>query len=309
MSPRTPRNTAASVKQRLLNLAVARGEDFNFLLTRYAVERLLYRLDRSAYGGQFVLKGAMLFHLKSGTLPHRPTRDVDFLGRGDPTPVRLKGVFREICAAPVVDDGLVFNAQSVRAERIQEAQEYEGVRMKVEARMGSARISVQVDVGFGDALTPRPRRERLATLLDFPAPRLWICPWETVIAEKFQVLVELGMANSRLRDFFDLHYLAATQRFDGATLAKAIQATFARRRTPLPSGLPTGLSPAFGADAVKQTQWRAFVGRLRLDTGKGSLGQVLEDLRAFLMPPVEALSQKQPFRMTWPPRGPWRKTG
>jgi len=308
MSARPPRNAAASIKQRLLNLAMSRGEDFNFLLTRYAVERWLYRLDQSAYGDQFVLKGAMLFHLRSGTLPHRPTRDVDFLGRGDPTPARLETVFREICTVPVVDDGLAFKEQSVRAERIQEEQEYEGVRMRVEARMGSARIPVQVDVGFGDALTPPPTRERLATLLDFPAPRLLICPWETVIAEKFQALVELGMANSRMRDFFDLQYLATTQRFDGATLATAIQATFTRRRTPLPVEIPVGLSPAFGADPIKQMQWRAFVGRLRLDTEQRSLGEVLEGLRAFLMPPVEALTRAQPFRMQWPPRGPWQKT-
>ncbi|MBI3021968.1 MAG: nucleotidyl transferase AbiEii/AbiGii toxin family protein [Candidatus Omnitrophica bacterium] len=305
MSARQPRNTAASVKQRLLNLAMERGEDFNFLLTRFAVERLLYRLDQSSYGNQFVLKGAMLFHLRSGTLPHRPTRDVDFLGRGDPTPTRLERVFRGICRVQVADDGLIFDEQSVRAERIREEQEYEGVRIKVKGRMGSARIPVQIDVGFGDALTPPPKREPLATLLDFPAPCLLICPWETVIAEKFQTLVDRGMANSRMRDFFDLHYFAATLSFDGATCAAAIQATFKRRRTPLPVEVPAGLSPAFGADPLKQTQWRAFIGRLRLGTEKRSLGWVLEGLRAFLMPPVEALTQKQPFQMTWSPRGPW----
>jgi hypothetical protein len=229
MSARPPRDAAASVKQRLLNLATQRGEDFNFLLTRYAVERLLYRLAQSAYDSQFVLKGAMLFHLRSGTLPHRPTRDVDFLGRGSPTPARLKQMFRELCTAQVVDDGLVFNKHSVRAEPIREEQDYEGVRLQLEARMGSARLPVQVDVGFGDALTPPPKREHLATLLDFPAPYLLICPWETVIAEKFQALVDLGMANSRMRDFFDLHYLATTLHLDGSTLATAIQATFTRR--------------------------------------------------------------------------------
>jgi len=306
MSSRPPRNAAASIKQRLLNLAMARGEDFNFLLTRYAVERLLYRLDQSGYGGQFVLKGAMLFHLTSGTLPHRPTRDVDFLGRGDPTPTRLERVFREISRVQVADDGLVFDEQSVWAERIREEQEYEGVRVKVKGRMGSARIPVQVDVGFGDALTPAPRRERLTTLLDLPAPYLLICPWETVIAEKFQTLVDRGMANSRMRDFFDLHYFAATLSFDGATFAAAIQATFKRRRTPLPAEIPVGLSPAFGADNLKQTQWQAFVGRLRLNTKQRALSDVLEGLRSFLMPPLEALTHKRPFQMTWPPGGPWR---
>lgn len=306
MSARPPRNAAASVKQRLFNLATQGKEDFNFLLTRYAVERLLYRLDQSAYRNQFVLKGAMLFHLKAGTLPHRPTRDVDFLGRGDPTPARLEKVFQEICRVPVVDDGLAFDEHSVRAERIREEQEYEGVRTKVTGRMGSARIPVQIDVGFGDALTPLPKREALATLLDFPAPRLLICPWETVIAEKFQTLVDRGMANSRMRDFFDLHYFAATLSFEGATFTAAIQATFERRRTPLPAKVPVGLSPAFGTDPAKQTQWRAFVGRLRLDPKKRSLGEVIEGLRVFLMPPVEALTQKRPFQMMWPPGGPWQ---
>ena len=306
MSAQQPRNAAVSVKQRLFNLARQRSEDFNFLLTRYAVERLLYRLDQSAYKDRFVLKGALLFHLKAGTLPYRPTRDVDFLGRGDPTPARLENIFRELCAAPVVDDGLVFDKQSVRAERILEEEEYEGVRVKLKARMGSARLPVQVDVGFGDALTPPPRRERLVTLLDFPAPCLLICPWETVIAEKFQTLVDRGMANSRMRDFFDLHYFAITLSFEGTTFASAIQATFTRRRTPVPVEIPVGLSPAFGEDSVKQTQWRAFMGRIRLDAGKRSFGEVLDGLRTFLMPPVEALTQQQPFQRTWPPGGPWQ---
>lgn len=191
MSPREIRDVAASAKQRLLNLARERGEDFNFLPTRYGVERLLYRLDRSKHAEEFVLKGAMLFHMGPDPLPHRATRDVDLLGKGPPEPARLV-----------------------------EEQEYEGVRMQLQARMGSARVPVQVDVGFGDALTPPPKRQPQAVLLDFPAPRLLTCPWETVIAEKFEALVDLGMANSRMKDLFDLTYLSATLALDGAVLGK-----------------------------------------------------------------------------------------
>jgi hypothetical protein len=308
VSQRQPRNTAASVKQRLFNLARERGEDFNFLLTRYAVERLLYRIDQSKHANGFILKGAMLFHLGATPLPHRPTRDVDLLGKGSPDLARLKEIFRVLCGVKVADDGLVFDERTVRVDRIRDEEEYEGVRVRLEARMESARIPVQVDVGFGDALTPAPRKERLSALLDFPAPTLLVCPWETVIAEKFQAIVDLGMANSRMKDFFDLRYLSMTMTLDGATLSRAIRATFARRKTPPPTEVPTGLSPSFATDPVKQTQWRAFHRRLRLDGGK-SLDDTLEALRAFLMPPVEAWGHRKPFRGTWRPGGPWRSDG
>ena len=252
MKPRKPRDTAASVKQRLLNLARERGEEFNFLLTRYTVERLLYRLAQSNYADKFVLKGAMLFHLRSVRLPHRPTRDLDLLGYGSPNVNRLEQVFREFCSVHVVDDGMVFVEHSVRAERIRDEEHYEGVRLHLEARMGSARIPVRVDVGFGDALTPSPKREKLATLLDLPAPSMLVCPWETVIAEKFQALVDLGMANSRMKDFFDLRQMADTLTIAGATLARAFEATFERRRTPLPASVPAGLSKR-----VRRELWEA----------------------------------------------------
>jgi len=197
------RNTAASVKQRLLNLSKERHEDFNFLLTRFAAERFLYRLHRSRHARAFVLKGAMLFHLRAGRLPHRTTRDVDLTARGSPDLESQTASFQEICAVRVVRDGLLFLDESVRVDRIQAEEEYQGVRVHLEARLGSARIPLQVDVAFGDVLTPPPRRVRLKTLLEFPAPILFVCPWETVVAEKLQALVELGMANSRMKDFFD----------------------------------------------------------------------------------------------------------
>jgi hypothetical protein len=191
----------------------------------------------------------------------------------------------------------------VKSQRIKEDDEYQGVRLHLEARMGAARLALQIDVGFGDTITPSPARERLLTLLDFPAPTILVCPWETVIAEKFQAIMELGMDNSRMKDFFDIDYLSKTQPFAGPVLAHAIQATSARRKTPLPDRLPVGLAPGFGEDAVKRTQWRAFTRRLQVDALP--LREVLVCLRAFLLPPVTATLQGHEFTKRWPPGGPW----
>jgi predicted nucleotidyltransferase component of viral defense system len=297
--------TAASVKQRLLNLAKERREDFNFLLTRFAVERFLYRLHRSRHAKAFVLKGAMLFHLRTGRMPHRTTRDVDFTARGSPDLRIQVEKFREICAVRVARDGLLFLDETVRAERIQAEDEYQGVRVHLEARMGSARIPLQVDVAFGDVLTPPPRRVRLKTLLEFPSPTLFVCPWETVIAEKFQALVELGMANSRMKDYFDLYHLANTSSVDGALLTRAIRATFRRRRTPVPRELPTGLSPAFSSEPLKQAQWRAFARRPSGGLAPESLEEILSRLREFLLPPMEPSLAGRSLKKKWRPGGPW----
>ncbi len=302
------KNTAASVKQRLLNLSRARGEEFNLLLVRFGIERLLYRLGRSEHASEFVLKGAMLFHLWTAA-PHRPTRDVDLLGRGTPDLERLEQVFRAVCAVTVEDDGLDFAPDSVAAERIKDDADYEGVRVMLDARLGSARIRLQIDVGFGDAVVPPPEPAEFPVLLDQPAPRLRVYRRETVVAEKLQALVDLGLANSRMKDFFDLRFLAATFDFAGPELARAIEATFARRNTPVPRDVPTGLTDEFAADATKQTQWRAFLRRSGLDRGDLELAAVVGGLRDFLLPPLEALAAGTPFELDWPAGGPWRREG
>jgi hypothetical protein len=197
------KDVAASVRQRLLNLSRERGEDFQLTLIYYALERLLYRLSRSAARERFVLKGAMLFSVWSGA-PHRATRDLDLLGKGPNDVGVLVKDFQEICWTPVEDDGLKFLAESVTGEEIRDGKEYEGVRLSFEARLGVARIPIQVDIGFGDVVLPKPVSLEYPTLLDFPAPRLLAYPRETVIAERFQSMVELGIANSRTKDFFDL---------------------------------------------------------------------------------------------------------
>jgi Nucleotidyl transferase AbiEii toxin, Type IV TA system len=245
---------AASVRQRLLNIARDRQEDFQLVLSRFALERLLFRLSRSQHRDAFTLKGAMLFQFWGGE-PHRPTRDLDLLGRGEPSTEQFEQVFQEVCRQPAGDDGLVFRDETVRAEQIKEDDEYQGLRIRLEARLGSARIPIQIDVGFGDAVTPGPQEITFPTLLDFPAPVIQAYPRETVVAEKFQAMVMLGIANSRMKDFYDLWMLAGQFEFQGPILCDAIHATFDRRKTTLPVGPPLALTSEFAEDSGKQTQW------------------------------------------------------
>lgn len=305
MSPRQHRDVAASVRQRLLNRARERGEDFQLVLTYYAVERLLYRLSRSAHHERFVLKGAMLFSVWSG-VPHRATRDLDLLGHGDNAVSALERAFREICRTTVEEDGLEFLEESVRGEEIRDEQDYQGVRLAFIARLAGARIPIRVDIGFGDAVSPPPETVKYPTLLDLPAPRLLAYPREGVVAEKFQTMVMLGIANSRMRDFFDVWYLAQQFEFVGARLCGAIQATFGRRKTSLPPQAPLALTAEFHGDRDKQLQWGAFLRRAGLDADRKTLPQVAESLRAFLLPPTAALARSVPFDMIWSPGGPWR---
>jgi Nucleotidyl transferase AbiEii toxin, Type IV TA system len=300
------RNVAASVKQRLLNRARERSEEFNLLLHRFGAERLLYRLSRSEHGPEFVLKGAMLFCAWSEA-PHRPTLDIDLLGRGTPDLPRLEAVFRSVCRVRVEMDGLEFLADSVRAGRIREDAKYEGVRVRLEARLGSARISLQIDVGFGDSIVPPPEQIDFPVLLDHPAPRLTAYRPETVIAEKLHAMVDLGMANSRMKDFFDLRFLAATFDFDGAKLAHAVEATFKQRGTPAPEAPPTAFTPAFAEDSAKMAQWRGFLRRSRLLPESLTLQEAVADLREFILPLLASLAAGENFDREWSAGGPWRR--
>ncbi|MDE2462331.1 MAG: nucleotidyl transferase AbiEii/AbiGii toxin family protein, partial [Alphaproteobacteria bacterium] len=257
------KNIGASVRARLTRIAQERKEDVHLALTRYAIERFLYRLGQSPHRDRFVLKGAMLFSLWAPT-PYRATGDLDLLGYGDAAPERIASVFRDICIIDVADDGVVFKPETLRAEPARAEDEYSGVRAAMIAEMAGARLSIQIDVGFGDAVTPAAREIDYPSLLDMPTPRLLAYPPETVVAEKFQALVALGMLNSRMKDFFDLWAIGETFSFDGSVLAEAIRATFARRDTALPRQTPIALTAAFAEDAAKQAQWRGFLRRTAL---------------------------------------------
>lgn len=282
--PDGPKNVAASVRARLLNHARAQGQPFDLVLTRYALERLLYRLGRSPVADRFALKGAMLV-MTWFEAPHRPTRDLDLLGFGDPNPKALIEVFHQVMARDE-GDGLQFDVEGLRADPIREDVEYGGVRLRTRATLDGARIPIAVDIGFGDAIEPGLEVIDYPALLGLPPPRLRAYARETVVAEKFQAMVVLGRANSRMKDFYDVWELSKHHRFDADRLQSAMAATFARRGTAIPTEPPDALTPAFTADPAKQAQWRAFLDDLGLPPVE--LGVVMADLAAFLMPHAQA---------------------
>jgi hypothetical protein len=251
MSASEKRNLAASVRQRLLVLGQKRGEPFDLILTRYGIERLLYRLSRSAYADRFLLKGAMLFRVWNDS-SHRPTRDVDFLGYGLAETKDLEGIFRELCSLPVDTDGLIFLPLTVNAQPIREEAVYGGIRVTLEARLENAKIPIQCDIGFGDAVTPEPEQVEFPALLDFPAPQLRSYPTYTVVAEKLEAMVLLGEANSRMKDFYDLWFLSQHFEFDGNTLVAA------------------GASPIVAKKAGLHLQLRAKRGHAMADQSSGT---------------------------------------
>jgi len=273
---------AISVRARLLERARRDGEDFQRLLVRYAIERLLYRLSVSAHADAFVLKGATLFALWLGK-PHRATKDLDLLGRGSPDVDRLVAELREIAAVTCAEDGMQFDIDEITGAPIREDAVYAGVRVVVPGRLAGARVKVQVDVGLGDATVPAPSTVEVPSLLDLPPPRLRAYARETVIAEKLEALVVLGITTSRMKDIYDLDLLRKRFDLDDDTLAEAIRATFARRGTPIPRDVPIGLSDTFAGDAVKQTQWAAFL-RKATEDEKLDLAEVIAALRAWLVP-------------------------
>lgn len=282
--PKEIRNISASVRARLQNISRETGQSFDLILTRYALERLLYRLSTSAYAERFVLKGAMLLTSWFED-PHRATRDLDLMGFGDPEPDAIIAAFREILTGDVAD-GVQFDSDGLRVDHIREELEYGGLRLRTTASISGARIAVTVDVGFGDSLEPGAERIDYPSMLDFPAPRLRTYARETVIAEKFQAMVALGSANSRMKDFYDIWLLSQSFQFDEDRLARAIAATFERRGTEIPTGPPDALSSAFAADEHKQRQWNAFLENVTLHPG--SLADVIAGVAGFIMPHVIA---------------------
>ena len=274
-------NRAASVRARLLNVAKTTGVDFNQVLVRFSLERLLYRLSRSAHAERFVLKGALLFTLWYD-MPHRATRDADLLGFGPSDVNSVTRVFRDI-AAIAVDDGIVFDPASVSVDEIRKQAGYGGVRVLLMGVLDNARCRMQVDVGFGDAVTPGPVDAVYPVLLDdLPAPSLRTYPVVTVIAEKLHAIAVLGMTNSRLKDYADLEVLLEREALDPAMLAAAIAATFERRGTVLPAQLPAGLSDEFAVDPTRIALWFAFL--RKNDLAPQTLADVVRALRAALWP-------------------------
>ena len=272
------------------------------MLTRYGLERLLYRLSVSEHADRFLLKGALLFDLWFD-VPHRPTRDADLLGFGSPELNSLEETFRQICTVDV-NDGVLFEPDSIHAEEIRKDANYAGVRVTLASTLDGARIHLQIDVGFGDAVTPAPEQiEYPVVLSDLEAPKLHAYPKYTVVAEKFEAICSLGMGNSRMKDYFDLWILARNTELSGETLRRAIQATFSRRLTDIPTTAPLGLTNEFGADSQKHTQWTAFLRRNGLEPVE--LQDVVRDVGAFLLPVGLAAASGGSFFYRWRAGGGW----
>jgi len=298
----TPKNVAISVRDRLVARARNRRENAQLLMTRYVIERLLYRLSCSSHRDRFILKGAMLFSLWADA-PYRATGDLDLLGAGENTPDTLASIFQEILAVEVEDDGIIFRPGTLKAAAARAEDEYAGVRLDFLAELAGARLPMHVDIGYGDAVTPAPVDIRYPSMLDQPMAELRAYPPETVVAEKFQAMVALDMINTRMKDFYDLWAIANTFEFDGTVLARAIAATFERRQTKIPEQVPAALTAAY-AD-VRQGQWAAFLRRTEIALAPEPFPDVQAQIERLVMPPTAALAGGAAFEGRWRPGGPW----
>lgn len=294
-------DVAASVRQKLLNLSRDEKKDFQLILIRYASERILYRLGVSKYSDKFILKGALLLTLwfEGG---NRATRDIDLLGFGDNSITAIENIFKEICQISE-NDGLEFDFNSIQGKEIKEDQTYKGVRITLMCRLSNARIPVQIDVGFGDTIHPIPEEKVLPTLLDSTSPKIRCYPLETVVAEKFQAMVALGIKNSRMKDFYDVWLLSNQTNFQGKVLSKAIKATFEKRETPIPNQKPFAFTDEFYQDSMKETQWKSFLKKGKL--GDLEFEKIIEELIDFLMPISESIFKSQLFEIEWTPANKW----
>ena len=282
------KNMGASVRQRLLNYAKANNRPFAEVLQYYAMERFLYRLSISPHASKFLLKGALLLTAWRAPMS-RPTMDIDLLGRTSNEVDDIVNLLKEVAQVDALDDGITFDLDSFSGSVIREDADYSGVRTVFTGHLNAARVTMQIDIGFGDVVTPAPEQLAYPTILDFPAPALLGYTRETVIAEKLEALVQLRMLNSRMKDYFDIWILLRHPELDQAVLRAAIERTFKNRKMEI-DATPIGLSPQFGTDLAKQAQWRAFLKRSALKDAPEQLSVVVEELRAFFEPIFTSLA-------------------
>jgi len=305
MTERQIKDMAASIRQRLHNNAEATGRPFQEVLQYFAMERFLYRLAQSVHANKFVLKGALVFTAWRAPFS-RPTKDIDLLAQMGNRVDAILSVIRDICSQAVEPDGLVFDADRIRGTAIKEDADYEGVRVTFVAYLQNAKVHMQLDMGFGDILTPAATWTQYPTILDLAPPHVWSYGRETVIAEKFEAMIKLGLLNSRMKDFFDIWFLSQHFDFHGGILAEAITKTLRHRGTAIAAVPPVALTTAFASDPAKMAQWRGFLRKSRIDETPEDLRQVMDALATFLLPVVEAVQEEQGFAAHWTARGPWQ---
>ena len=299
------RNIAASVHQRILNKSRESARPFNDLLQYYAIERFLYRLSRSSYAGKFILKGALMLMVWE-VRAFRSTMDIDMLGKMKNSTDAIIAMVRDVCLQEVEPDGIVFDRDSIRGQMITEDADYEGVRINFRGSLDTARISIQLDVGFGDIVIPSPELMAYPTILDLPAPQIRGYSKESTIAEKFEAMVRRGIMNSRMKDFWDIRLLSRQFDFDGRTLAAAITETFTARHTVIPAD-PVAFTEAFIRDEAKQSQWKAFLRKNRMTGAQDTFEEAVNAVSLFLKPVVYGLVNSKPVPATWKAPGPWRR--
>ncbi|MDO8804547.1 MAG: nucleotidyl transferase AbiEii/AbiGii toxin family protein [Elusimicrobiota bacterium] len=299
------KNLSASIHQRLLNNARLTRRPFEEVLQYFAIERFLYRLSKSPHAGKFILKGALMLSAWEPGLP-RPTKDIDLLGRTKNDVAGIVGIMRSVCGIKTAPpDGLLFNPAGVTGERIAENADYQGVRVGFWGNLGKARISMQIDIGFGDIVFPAAKKIIYPGILDMPHPVLRGYSKESIVAEKLEAMIKLDIINSRMKDFFDIWLLSRQFDFQGAVLAKAINKTFKTRATVIP-GNPVIFTDTFTKNKVKQTQWNAFLRKNRLSNAPTAFSDTLSGLAVFLKPVLAALSAGRPFSASWKACGPWK---
>lgn len=300
------KNIGASVRKKLLNRAKSDNRPFAELLQYFAMERFLYRLSQSDYSGHFILKGALMLRVweppQSSTTIDRPTMDIDMLARTSNDESNITAQVRDILCVEVEPDGVIFNTDSIQSERIKEDAEYHGVRIRFWGNLDTAKINMQIDIGFNDIVHPEPEECNLPTILNFSHPRLLCYSRESAIAEKLEAMVKLGILNSRMKDFYDIWLLSRQFNFDGNQLARAIQLTFERRSTPLPENIA-----AFQTQFVeqKQVQWTAFCRRLNQQHLPNNFANIVTQIERFLSPIVEASRGNQSFNKSWLAADEW----
>ena len=305
MTCRPLRNVGASVRARLMQRSRETGDDFQLLLQRYGAERFLFRLGESPYRERFVLKGAMLLALW-GEAAYRPTRDLDFTGYGSSRPDDVRSVICDICAISVADDGIEFHCEALTIDPIHGQDDYDGLRVRFGATLAKARVPMQIDIGFGDAIHPSPTDAHYPVLLGGSRPQIRVYPREAVVAEKLHAMVLHGERNSRYKDFYDFHVLSQPFAFDGECLVRAIRATFEQRGTSIAEVRPVALTPQFYADSGRAGQWRRYLERNYLPRAPSGFGIVGERILSFLVEPWDAITREPAFTGTWPEGGPWR---
>jgi predicted nucleotidyltransferase component of viral defense system len=304
VTAKTLTNVAHSVHQRLLNQAKSAQRPFSELFQNYVTERFLYRLGVSSHRNRFVLKGAVM--LRAWGIPQaRPTMDIDLLGRETLTQDEIRSAIKECLSLRVPDDGIEFDSARIAIQRIAENKDQPGWRLRFRGRLGNARFVLQIDCGFGDVIIPAPIEIEYPTLLDLPRPRIMAYTIESALAEKYESMVALDMANSRMKDFYDVWTMALGNKFDGERLCRAIKATFAQRNTSVPHEMPLAFSPTFYDNRTKQLQWRAFLRKGRFGNDSLELQEIAFKLAEFLMPPTLALATSHRFEAKWPAGGPW----